>query len=104
MGLLLLLGIGNGKIKEALRKGAIIVDVRTAAEYDGGHIPGAFNIPIDRINISIPRIKASNKPVVVCCNTGTRSSTALQLLKAQGVQEVYNGRNWENILKLLSKL
>ena len=104
MGLLSLLGIGSAKIKEALRKGAIIIDVRTAAEYDRGHIPDAFNIPVDRINISMQRIKAANRPVVLCCNSGARSSTALQLLKSEGVKEVYNGGNWQNILKLLKKL
>jgi rhodanese-related sulfurtransferase len=38
MGLLSILGLGSGKIKKALHRGAIIIDVRTAAEYDCGHI------------------------------------------------------------------
>jgi phage shock protein E len=104
MGLLSILGLGSGKIKEALRKGAIIIDVRTAAEYDRGHIPDAVNIPVDRINISIQRIKAAKKPVVLCCNSGTRSSTALQLLKAQGIKKVYNAGSWEKVLKLTRSL
>ena len=104
MGLLSLLGPGSGRIKEALRKGAIIIDVRDAAEYDRGHIPDAFNIPVDRITVSIQRIKAEKMPIVVCCNSGERSSAAVQLLKAKGVKEVYNGGNWENVLKLLRNL
>jgi phage shock protein E len=104
MGLLSLLGLGSGKIKIALRKGAIIIDVRTAAEYDRGHIPDAFNIPVDRIRVSTQRIKAAKMPVIVCCNSGERSSKALQLLKAQGVKEVYNGGSWENVLKLMKSL
>ena len=75
MGLFSFLRLGSGKIKNALQKGAIIIDVRTAQEYDRGHIPDAFNIPVDRIKVSIERIKASKLPVVVCCNTGERSST-----------------------------
>ena len=104
MGLLSLFRPGDGKIKEALRKGAIIIDVRAAAEYDRGHIPDAFNIPVDRINVSIQRIKAAKMPVVVCCNSGERSSAALQLLKAKGIKEVYNGGNWEKVWKLLRNL
>ncbi len=104
MGLLSLLGLGSGKIKEALQKGAIIIDVRSAAEYDRGHIPDALNIPVDRINISIQRIKAAKKPVVLCCNSGVRSSNGLQLLKAQGIKEVYNGGSWEKLLKLTRSL
>jgi rhodanese-related sulfurtransferase len=104
MGFLSFLSFQSGKIKQAIRKGAIIIDVRTAAEYDSGHIPDAFNIPVDRISISIQRIKAANLPVVVCCNSGERSSTALQLLKANGIIEVYNGGNWETLLKLIRRL
>lgn len=104
MGLLSLLGLGNGKLKEALRKGAIIIDVRTAAEYDRGHIPDAFNIPVDRINLSIQRLKDAKMPLIVCCNSGARSSTALQLLKTKGVKKVYNGGSWENVLRLMKNL
>ena len=101
MGLLSIFGIGNGKIKEAIRKGAVIIDVRSAAEYDRGHIPRALNIPSDRINISIQRIKGLNKPVILCCNSGDRSGTAYRTLKQQGVKEVYNGGNWEKLLRAI---
>ena len=104
MGLLSLFGLGNSKIKKALRKGAIIIDVRSVAEYDRGHIPDALNIPVDRINVSIQRIKAAKMPVVLCCNSGTRSNAALQLLKTQGVKEIYNGGSWEKVLKLIRNL
>ena len=103
MGLLSIFGIGNGKIKEVIRKGAVIIDVRSAAEYDRGHIPRALNIPSDRINISIQRIKDFNKPVILCCNSGVRSSTAYRTLKQQGVKEVYNGGNWEKLLRTIRR-
>ena len=103
MGLLSFLGFGSSKLNDALRNHALIIDVRTAAEYDRGHIPEALNIPVDRINVSIQRIKGYNKPVILCCNSGARSSTALQILKANGLKEVYNGRNWENVMRLIKK-
>ena len=104
MGLFSFLRLGSGKIKNALKKGAIIVDVRTPQEYDRGHIPEAFNIPVDRIKVSIERIKASKLPVIVCCNSGERSATALQYLKAAGIKEAYNGGNWQNVLKIIESL
>lgn len=104
MGLLSFLGLGSGKIKNALRKGAIIIDVRTGIEYDRGHVPDAFNIPVDRIKASANRLKEANRPVIVCCNTGERSSTAMQHLKARGLKKVYNGGSWENVLKLLQSI
>jgi len=104
MGLLSFLGLGKARIKDALRKGAIIVDVRTGIEYDRGHVPDAFNIPVDRIKASAQRLKESKMPVIVCCNSGERSSTALQYLKAKGLKKVYNGGNWEHLLKIIESL
>ena len=104
MGLLSFLGFGSGKLKDALRKGAIVIDVRTGIEYDRGHVPDAFNIPVDRVGLSAERLKAANKPVIVCCNSGARSSQAVQQLKAKGVKEVYNGGNWENLLKIFQSI
>lgn len=104
MGLLSFFGLGPGKIINALRKGAIIIDVRTGTEYDRGHVPDAFNIPVDRITASADRLKEANRPVILCCNTGARSSIATQHLKEKGLKEVYNGGSWENVLKLLQSL
>jgi rhodanese-related sulfurtransferase len=93
----------GGKIKEALRKGAIIIDVRTAAEFDRGHIPDAMHIPVDRIHINTGRIKALNRPVILCCNSGHRSGQAFSVLKKEGI-EAYNAGNWERLLKTINKL
>lgn len=109
MGLLSFFGFGSGKsdnyrIKDALRKGAIIVDVRTGIEYDRGHVPDAFNIPVDRIKTSAQRLKEAKMPIILCCNSGSRSSVAVQQLKAIGLKEVYNGGSWEDVLKQMQHL
>jgi phage shock protein E len=104
VGFLSLLGIGTGKIKDALRKGAVIIDVRTPNEFDRGRVPESINIPIDRISVNAERIKAMKRPVILCCNSGARSGAAMQLLKAKGVKEVYNGGSWENVLRIIAKL
>lgn len=98
------LGFGNSKIKEALRKGAIIIDVRSAGEFDQGKIPDSINIPVDRIAINAQRIKEMNRPVIFCCTSGDRSSQAIQLMKQKGVKDVYNGGNWHKVLRIVSSL
>ena len=95
---------GKNKIKEALKKGAVIVDVRTPHEYDNGRIPGSINIPVDRIAANVERIRLMKKPVIVCCESGARSDTAKNILKSAGVQEVHNGGSWESVLKIINKL
>ena len=95
---------GKKNLKEALKKGAVIIDVRTPHEYDNGKVPGSINIPIDRISASIERIRSMKKPVIVCCESGMRSNTAKSILKSAGLQEVYNGGSWESVLKTINKL
>lgn len=101
MGILSFLGWGNGKLTAALRKGAVVIDVRNVNEYDQGRIPGSVNIPVDRILSSVERIKGMNRPVIICCSSGSRSSQAVRMLKEKGIKEVYNGGSWTHVLKLV---
>jgi phage shock protein E len=96
------LGLGNQKIKDALYRGAVIIDVRSASEYDRGKIPDSINIPVDRIPINSERIKAMNRPVIFCCTSGDRSNKAIQLMTQKGLKEVYNGGNWHKLLRIVN--
>jgi phage shock protein E len=102
MGFLSLLGFGSNKIKEALKNGAVIIDVRTVHEYDQGRIPNSVNIPVERIGGNIERIKAMKKPVVLCSASGMRSNMAVSTLKSKGLKEVYNGGSWQRVMRLLN--
>jgi len=104
MGLFSFLGLGGGKIKDALRRGAIVIDVRTPQEFDRGKVPESINIPVDRITANAERIMNMNRPVIFCCASGARSGNALSIMKQKGVKEVYNGGSWENVLKLLKNI
>ena len=95
---------GKNKIKEAIKKGAVIIDVRTPHEYDNGKVPGSINIPVDRVSASVERIRSMKKPVILCCDSGMRSNTAKNILKSSGIPEVYNGGSWEFVLKTINKL
>lgn len=104
MGFLSFLGFGNNKIKDALRKGAVIIDVRTPQEFDGGKVPDSINIPVDRIAANAERIKNMNRPVIFCCASGARSGNATDIMKQKGMKEVYNGGSWYGVLKILKSL
>jgi rhodanese-related sulfurtransferase len=65
----------------------ILVDVRTAAEYDPGHIPTALTIPVDTIADNPPTADLSAL-IIVYCRSGARSSTAAGALRALGYSRV----------------
>lgn len=98
MGLLSMLGFGgkSESVKEFMDKGAIIIDVRTTGEFQGGHIKGSKNIPLNMISSKINDIKKLNKPVIACCASGMRSSQATSILKSNGI-DVMNGGGWSNL-------
>jgi phage shock protein E len=76
-----------------VKSGAVIIDVRTAGEFAEGHIRGAKNISLDKIQSSVASIKKLNKPVIACCRSGARSSMAVRFLKGAGI-DAYNGGPW----------
>jgi rhodanese-related sulfurtransferase len=67
-----------------------VVDVRTPAEYAGGHLPGAHNIPLDRLDeaASALRAAAARGPLLIVCASGARSGKGCERLAALGVEAV----------------
>ena len=88
-----LFSTGNAGLSEALQQGAVILDVRTKAEFLQGHIAGSKNIPLNEIKLKADIIRQWNKPVVTVCRSGSRSAMAKTILKSAGI-EVYNGGAW----------
>ena len=95
-------GSGKNKIKEALRNGAIIVDVRTVFEYDQGRLRGSINIPLNLLPVNIGRIRNMNKPIIICSGYDADSSKAVRFIKQNGISDVYNGGNWEKLLRIIN--
>jgi rhodanese-related sulfurtransferase len=61
----------------------VVVDVRTAAEHAGGHVPGSLNIPLTHLQERIAEIPPG-RSVVVHCEGGYRSAIAASLLQHLG--------------------
>lgn len=93
-----LFGLGPKTDYAALvKKGAIILDVRSKGEYAGGHIKGSINISVDQLSNNLAKLKDKNTPIITCCASGMRSASAKNLLKANGYKEVYNGGGWSSL-------
>lgn len=93
--------------KDALRllkDGAILVDVRTAAEQQSGHLENAILLPHEEI-LSLPEFAEVKKdtPLVVYCQSGRRSELAKETLEKAGYTKVFNGGGYEELKQALEK-
>lgn len=70
--------------------GALLLDVRSPEEFAAGHLEGALNIPVGELEARLAEVGAKERPVVVYCRSGARSSRARSLLLEKGWQRVEN--------------
>lgn len=75
------------EVGEWMKRGARVIDVREPEEYAGGHLPGAVNIPLGKLELT-PDLKTS--PLVLVCASGGRSARAASVLESAGHQDVAN--------------
>ena len=82
----------------------VYIDVRTPAEFAGGAIDGALNIPHDQI---AQRIRAAvpdpETPIRLYCKSGGRSGLAKKTLESMGYTRVTNAGGFEALREELSK-
>jgi phage shock protein E len=87
--------------KGLVQRGALIVDVRTPQEFDGGSIRESINIPVGNIAGRAEELKSKGRPIILVCASGMRSHQAVGTLKRSGV-ECYNGGNWNLLQRKIS--
>jgi hydroxyacylglutathione hydrolase len=73
------------------RNGAVVLDVRSTAEYGEGHVPGAIHIPLGYLSDRLDEIPRDRK-VAIHCESGSRSRLAIMLIRGYGVQNACNVR------------
>lgn len=89
-------GAGNGlSPTEATllinREDALIIDVREPSEYADGHLPESRNIPISQLESRASEIeKFKERPLILVCRSGARSSSACSRLSKLGFTKVNN--------------
>ncbi len=91
---LLLKRCGQISSKDAsahLKKGALLIDVRSEAEFSSGHLPNAINIPLGEIESTLPhQVKDKNQVLLLHCQAGGRSSQARKKLIELGYLNAFN--------------
>ncbi|WP_048504124.1 rhodanese-like domain-containing protein [Chryseobacterium sp. BLS98] len=85
-----------------IRKGAIILDVRTEKEFKTGHIEGAVNISLGTIRERYTELDR-NKTYITVCSHGLRSVKAEKILKERGFKHVHNGGAWSDLQEIINK-
>lgn len=83
-------------LENIVAQGALIIDVRTVGEYENGHIKGSLNIPLSNIEEAMSWL-IKDVPIIVVCESGSRSAQAKNILETNGYKKVYNGGSWNNL-------
>lgn len=70
------------------RKDAVVIDVREASEFKGARLSNSRNIPLGQLENKIQDLeKFKDRPIVVLCQGGNKSASAIGLLKKAGFAE-----------------
>lgn len=84
------------------RDGAVLLDVRTGDEYRKGKVHNSINIPIDELAERASELP-KDRPIIVYCASGGRSTMAHRLLKEKGFGKVHNAKVWEEVSAALDR-
>ena len=86
-----------------LPQNPVVIDVRTAAEYQAGHLPDAINLPLPELARGIGRhVPDKSRPVLLHCASGARSAAGRKLLARQGYASVHNLGSFSRARSLLA--
>jgi phage shock protein E len=97
---------GQISAKEAsdyLKNGAVVIDVRSANEFNSGHIMQARNMPLDRLEMTAPSaLIDKNKVLLLHCASGVRSRMAKKQLEELGYKNVFNLGSYDRAAKIIT--
>jgi len=76
-----------------MNQGALVLDIRMADEFAAGHINGAKHLPSDQVLTAGENLKRfKDKPVVVYCDSGSLSASAIRQLHEQAFTKAFTLR------------
>lgn len=73
--------------KEMMDEGTLLIDVREVSEWNHGHAPGALHLPLATLSNNLQHIPL-DEVVLVCCRSGSRSSSAVSYLIDNGYKAI----------------
>ncbi len=80
-----------GQCKITMEKNAVLLDVRTPAEYQKGYLQGAINLPQADVDTKAATVvPAKDTPIYVYCRGGREATMATEKLLKQGYTDVHN--------------
>ena len=83
-------------------KGARVIDVRSEGEFQKGHLPGAVNVPLDRLRDEIVRhAPDKEQPLLLHCLSGARSAMGKASLRKMGYRNAFNLGSYGRAEKIL---
>src|SRR6202142_2747570 len=86
---------------DLLKKGALVIDVRTPAEFNSGHLSQAYNMPLDEVeDLVLRQVKDKSKVLLMHCQSGVRSKSAKERLERIGYKNVFNMGSYESAFRI----
>lgn len=88
-----------------LRHGAVLIDVRSPAEFSTGHLKGAINIPLQQIDaLTSNYVKDKEQVLLLHCQSGMRSGVARNRLSALGYTRAYNLGSYARAAHIINRI
>jgi rhodanese-related sulfurtransferase len=82
--------VDGRQAQELVKRGAILVDVRTEEAFTVEKLPGALSLPIEELEQAQELFEPKSRPIVVYCGAGIQSAAAAKQLAAMGFTHVYD--------------
>lgn len=82
--------VAPAEARRLVEGGALLLDVRTPAEFAGGHIEGSTNVAVQELDARASSLCPKDRPVVVVCRSGMRSRLAAAILRRAGYVAVHD--------------
>ena len=88
-----------------LKRGALLIDVRSPVEFSTGHLNGAINIPLQQIeDLIATHVKHQGQVILLHCQSGARSGMARNRLAALGYTQVYNLGSYDRAAHIVNRV